>query len=96
MQAVIIHTIAVNFIIIRWVTANVIKLALMINLCLRNKRHAKLEYLTPPSVSANRSASLCEPSHFIMQLCPHLSSTISGFLLMANTAHSINPGQGNR
>lgn len=31
-----------------------------------------------------------------MQLCPHPSSTISGFLLMANTAHSINPGQGNR
>lgn len=39
----------------------------------------------PPSVPANHRASFGEPSHFIMQLCPHLSLAISGFLLMADS-----------
>lgn len=48
----------------------------------------------PPSVPANRRASLSEPSHFIMQLCPHLSLAISGFLLMADSRlHQSRPGK---
>lgn len=74
-------------VIIRSGTANLIKPTLMIKGCFKkNKKHAKWENLAPPGVSANRRASLCEPSHFIMQLSPHLSSAISGFLLMADTA----------
>lgn len=66
-------------------TANLIKPTLMIKVSFK-KKTTKWENLTPPGVSANRRASLCEPSHFIMQLSPHLSSAISGFLLMADTA----------
>lgn len=46
------------------------------------------------SVAANRRASLGEPSHFIMQLCPRLSLAISGFLLMADRLlHQSRPGK---
>lgn len=83
MQAAIIQRKACEFygISIRSGAANLIKPTLMIK-----TKHAKWENLTPLSIWANRWATLCESWHFIMQLSPHLSYAISGFLLMAATA----------